>query len=217
MHLPEASAMKELLLRFIMNKGFPCVMAKSVAAKGMLVTQEVADLESENEFKLIVERFHGFIDEYRKNPGRLSSFIVLVNSSLSFENFEAKFWRFLKRLHTEDKLAYRHDPRVSSVVAADDFSFSIKEEAFFILALHPESPRFARRFSSPAIVFNPHQQFENLRKAGIFERIKNLIRKRDINLQGSINPMLSDFGARSEIYQYMGRVHPEDEVLTLTT
>jgi len=34
--------------------------------------------------------------------------------------------------------------------------------------------------------------------------MKNIVRKRDVALSGSINPMLQDFGAASEVYQYSG-------------
>lgn len=114
-----------------------------------------------------------------------------------------------------DKEKYEHDPRVSSQIASPDFSFSMKSEAFFILALHPQSPRLARRLPIPAIVFNPHQQFETLRKKGVFNKVRNFIRNRDKALQGFINPMLSDFGEKSEIYQYTGRVYSPEETLSI--
>ena len=38
------------------------------------------------------------------------------------------------------------------------------------------------------------------------------IRAREVALQGSINPMLSDFGEESEARQYSGRTVPDDWV-----
>ena len=63
----------------------------------------------------------------------------------------------------------------------------------------------ARRFAWPALVFNPHAQFERLRRDGQFDRLRDRIRDRDVALQGTINPNLSDFGERSEARQYSGR------------
>jgi len=40
--------------------------------------------------------------------------------------------------------------------------------------------------------------------------MKQAIRKRELNLQGSINPMLSDYGNASEARQYSGRVVEKD-------
>jgi len=71
--------------------------------------------------------------------------------------------------------------------------------------MHANSSRDARRFPWPALIFNPHEQFERLRADGKWKRMQETIRKRDETLQGSINPMLTDFGVRSEARQYSGR------------
>ena len=135
--------------------------------------------------------------------------------TLDFEQYEKTFWDFLSRLSIEDKKLYTHDARVSDDPQHADFSYSIKSEAFFILAMHPKSPRFARRFLKPAIVFNLHQQFEEMRRKGVFTKVRNLIRFKDKILQGSINPMLTDFGERSEIFQYLGKVYKSGYELNL--
>ena len=57
----------------------------------------------------------------------------------------------------------------------------------------------------PVLVFNLHEQFESLREEGGFERMRDTIRRRDEELQGSINPMVSDHGETSEARQYSGR------------
>jgi uncharacterized protein len=54
-------------------------------------------------------------------------------------------------------------------------------------------------------VFNPHQQFEELKKDHRYEKIKAVVRKRELRNTGSINPMLADFGERSETFQYSGQ------------
>jgi FPC/CPF motif-containing protein YcgG len=55
------------------------------------------------------------------------------------------------------------------------------------------------------MVFNVHAQFERLREERLFERMQETIRSRDLKLQGSLNPNLSDFGKQSEAKQYSGR------------
>mgnify|MGYP001586067322 CR=1 FL=1 len=67
------------------------------------------------------------------------------------------------------------------------------------------SSRKARRFEYPAIVFNPHQQFEQLRRSKKYQAMRMMVRKRDERYSGSINPMLADFGEQSEVIQYSGR------------
>ncbi|HEX8417054.1 MAG TPA: YqcI/YcgG family protein, partial [Methylobacterium sp.] len=66
--------------------------------------------------------------------------------------------------------------------------------------------RPARRFSSPALVFNLHAQFEQLREAGRYEKLRASILQRDEALAGSHNPMLARHGEVSEARQYSGRV-----------
>ena len=83
-------------------------------------------------------------------------------------------------------------------------TLSSKQEAFFILGLHPGAGRAARQFKYPTLVFNPHAEFQKLREAHRYEPMKEVVRKRDIKYSGSINPMLKDFGELSEVYQYSG-------------
>src|SRR5690606_27133649 len=97
------------------------------------------------------------------------------------------------------------DAEVDSDPESDHFSFSLGGKAFYIIGMHPNSSRFARRSPRPTMVFNLHRQFEELRNMGAFEKIRDTIRERDKNLQGSVNPMLHDFGHNREAPQYSGR------------
>lgn len=213
MHFIHCKFMRNEVLSFIKNKAFPCIMARAVATRGLISVVEINDVHDKHLITEILQRFYLFIDEYHLHPQRLSSFIVCFEMKCSFDKFEKFFWKVLKLMDETDKKYFRHDPRVSGDPFSPDFSFSIKEEAFFILALHPESPRFARRFRFPAIVFNPHQQFENLRKNGVYTRVRNIIRSRDKMLQGFINPMVQDFGERSEVFQYTGKTYTDESTI----
>lgn len=184
-------------------------MAKAVATRGLINVHEVNDLNKKKMIPEIMPKFYNFIDEYRQRSDRLSSFIVTFNSQMSFDEFETFFWKVLHNIDEMDKRKFQHDSRVSSDPDSPEFSFSVKSEAFFILALHPESPRLARRFKVPTIVFNPHQQFENLRKNGVYSKVRDIIRFRDKMLQGSINPMVKDFGEKSEVFQYLGKTYAD--------
>ena len=55
------------------------------------------------------------------------------------------------------------------------------------------------------IAFNLHEQFERLRARGKYEPLKAAMRARDLALQGSVNPVLANFGDTSETRQYSGR------------
>lgn len=189
-------------------------MARAVAHQGHLKQLELKSGEGENISTLLTELYH-FIDHYRAHPKTLHSFTLHLTEKefQDFELFEKSFWQILEDLKKEDRKEFGHDPRVSENPLDPHFSYSLKEEAFFILTLHPQSPRWSRRFNTPTIVFNPHQQFEDLRREGRYLKVCDIIRRRDKLLQGDINPMLSDFGTASEIYQYMGRRYAIDETI----
>jgi FPC/CPF motif-containing protein YcgG len=108
-------------------------------------------------------------------------------------------------LHELDRLHHDWNPAVSADVKDPNFSFSFGGWAFFVVGLAPDSERWARRFPWPTLVFNDHFQFERLRAAQRFERIRDVIRERDEQLHGSANPMMEDYGHHSEARQYSGR------------
>ncbi len=200
----------EKILQFINAASFPCLMAKAVAKAGRL---KVMPVDEHVPMTDILTSIYRFVDQYRINPKKLSSFVIELNHRglTDFEAAESFFWRFIKKLSECDRKWFKHDSRVSSDIWSNFFSYSLKEEAFFLLLLHPKSPRLSRRYSRPAIVFNLHSQFEVLRKNQKFSRIRDAIRKRDYALQGERNLMLADYGNASEIFQYTGRHYREGE------
>lgn len=131
--------------------------------------------------------------------------------------FERELWTQLQALHEAD--AHGWDPATSPDPTHKDFSFSFAGRSFYIIGMHPDASRPARRFPRPALVFNLHAQFERLRETGSYEKMRDLIRERDTEQTGGMNPMLADFGKRSEAVQYSGRAvagawqcpfHPEN-------
>jgi len=123
-------------------------------------------------------------------------------------DFEALLWGALQHLHDHD------DAPWASEVAADPdnphFAFSVAGTAFFVVGLHPNASRVARRAPLPTLVFNLHAQFERMRDDGRYQRMRDTIRRRDTDLQGYLNPMVSDHGEASEARQYAGRAVPAD-------
>ena len=64
-----------------------------------------------------------------------------------------------------------------------------------MVGLHPGASRPARRFDRPALVFNLHDQFEQLRANGMYDKMRSTILARDVKLAGDVNPMLADLPA----------------------
>lgn len=192
---------------YIENKEFACVAAKAALAKdqiGYMVAGHMACPKDDNE---ILQFLYSFISTYRNSTELYHSAVVIFDQEdmAGEEMFDALLWQRLQALSNLDAKNYGYDSRVAPDPASPSFSFSLKEESLFIIGLHPASSRASRRFKYPALVFNPHKQFEQLREIEKYQHLKKVVRKRDMAFSGSVNPMLEDFGEASEVYQYSGR------------
>lgn len=205
---PKAEAFRE----FIRDAGFPCVGAKSALSKGQMRIIVARDLTSSWDDLRIYPALLAFAARYRRQPDLFQSFAVVFEgpSALDEEAFERHLWERVQSLSDKDEwLGHPVDERVAHEPDSPHFSLSFAGEAFFVVGLHPNASRPARRFSSPALVFNLHAQFEELREAGRYEKLRSSILQRDEALAGSINPMLARHGEVSEARQYSGRVVDE--------
>jgi FPC/CPF motif-containing protein YcgG len=183
--------------------GYPCVMAASALRRGEVSLHAYPSFDDASAEALgrDLARFARAPD-----PGRgVRSFVAVFGGAApaSEAAFEAALWDLLSALHARDSEAW--DPAVSADPADPEFSFSFAGRAFYIVGMHPAASRPARRLGQPALVFNLHEQFERLRREGRYDRVRGLIRERDRAWSGSVNPMMEDFGVRSEARQYAGR------------
>lgn len=194
---------------------FPCVGAKSALAKGLLEIVIAFDMRSAWDDLRIHDRLLGWANAYRDDPEGLRSIAVIFSqpSSLDEKEFERLLWKRLQSFAEKDNwLGQPYDPAVSPDPDDPHFSLSFGGQAFFVVGLHPAASRPARRFSHPVMVFNLHDQFEQLRESGRYERMREAILERDRQLAGDMNPMLARHGESSEARQYSGRMVGEDWV-----
>lgn len=194
---------------FIAAQDFPCVGAKAALASGSLKIVAARDLTSAWNDLDIHRELLDWAADYRHDPSGLRSLAVIFDGpgDLDERTFEEALWDRIQSL--SDKDAWKglpHDPRVCADPGNPHFSLSFGGEAFFVVGLHPRASRPARRFSRPVLVFNLHDQFEQLRAEGRYERMRERILDRDAKLAGSINPMLARHGEASEAAQYSGRL-----------
>lgn len=198
-------------LSFIETKEFPCIAAKAALARQQVKCMVAGNMACPNEDAGILQFLYEFVDEYRNSKDFYHSAAIIFSGPLinSEEMFDALLWQRLQALQVFDAENYYYDDRVESDTSSPKFSFSIKQEAFYIIGLHPASSRHSRQFKYPVLVFNPHEQFEQLRATTKYDVMKNAVRKRDIVFSGSVNPMLQDFGKASEVYQYSGRKYED--------
>lgn len=191
---------------FVSDAAFPCVAAKSAIAYRNITELTYNNLNAPTKDSELLDNIEQFIATSHDGGG-LRSFVAAFEGPLGMSEleFEQAMWERLQALHDLDARTCDWDGRVSSDPASPDFSFSLRGKAFFVIGLHPNASRRSRRYWRPALVFNLHEQFETLRRQGRYDRMRDVIRKRDAALCGSINPLLRNFGEGSEARQYSGR------------
>jgi hypothetical protein len=195
------------LCDFIRKPEFPCVGAKSALGRNQIVTVTARDIGCPDDDRKILDALYDFIASYDSRKKMFTSFAVLFEGpvDLGEEAFERHLWARLSALHKLDAEKFSWAENVSNDPASGDFAFSLGAHAFFIVGLHPQASRDARRLPHPAMIFNLHEQFQDLRMRGQYQRIKETVLDRDLKAHGSINPMLAEHGAGSAARQYSGR------------
>ena len=205
-----------LAVRFVKSveaPAFPCVGAKSALGKGQMDILVARDVRSGWDDMRITPALASTVAKYRADRALFRTLVVLFEgpADLTEAEFERHLWARAQSLSDKDEwLGYRPDPTVSSDPEDPHFSLSFAGEAFFVVGLHPHASRPARRFETPAMVFNLHDQFQVLRDQQRYEKLRSAILTRDERLAGSINPMLARHGELSEARQYSGRIVEAD-------
>ncbi|MGG5260183.1 guanitoxin biosynthesis heme-dependent pre-guanitoxin N-hydroxylase GntA [Phycicoccus avicenniae] len=211
-HLEEAPAdgVVSSLAAMVAHPEYPCLGARSVfrrSAVTSVVLDDLTDTTPGGSLDVLGDRLRAFAAS-ADPTGDLVSFVACFRgpAPAGERAFETHLWAALRHLHEHDD-----SPWPGSV--ADDpvdphFAFSVGGTPFFVVGLHPDASRIARRAPVPTLVFNLHEQFERMRADGRYARMRDTIRRRDTDLQGSINPMVADHGLSSEALQYSGRQVP---------
>lgn len=205
--------LEQMLFAHVSADSFPCVGAKAALAKGTLAVLACNRIDSAWDDLRIHDGLLKWAEDYRRDPGLFRSFAVVFEGpdDLSETEFEAALWKRVQSL--SDKDVWRNQPYDAGVSADPGnphFSLSFGGSAFFLVGLHPNASRPARRFDRPTIIFNLHDQFETLRAEGKYEGMREKILVRDEDLAGSRNPMLARHGDSSEARQYSGRAVDTD-------
>ncbi len=193
---------------FITDRSFPCVGAKAALQRDGMRFIVARDFRSAWDDLRILPGLLDLAKSYRAEPELFQSLVVLFEKGAPRDErrFEQGLWTRLQSLSDKDEwLGQRADPRVSHDPDDPHFAMSFGGEAFFVVGLHPQASRPARRFDTPAMVFNLHDQFETLRAEGRYDKLRDSIMGRDKAMAGSTNPMLADHGSVSAARQYSGR------------
>lgn len=150
-----------------------------------------------------------FLNEQRRTGSlHLSFWAVFEECYLNEEEFESALWRELSYLTSEEDRDSDWPANATKDPLNPMFRFALGGEEFFVVGMHPHSSRQARRFPTPALIFNVFNQFDQLAKLGKYEPMVQLNRQRDLRFQGSVNPMAEKHGESWESIQFSGRTNP---------
>lgn len=192
----------------------PCIFGKSV------IKSQNYDLKlysSLTDMKSIMKLYNDLLTfkntQIEKYGNDFSSFMaVFLDEKISNEeDFDNKLWNVLNILSQKDKLYHKWDDSVSSSPSDSNFSFSFGGRAYFVLGMHQCSSRLSRKFKYPTLVFNARYYFDLLRENGTMKKYRTMIREKDFNIQGTINPNLisySDNDSEAKLYSGM-KISPD--------
>jgi len=197
---------------FVRDREFPCVGAKSALARTQMDIVVARDITSAWDDLRIHPGLFEAARRFTLDPSLFQSFVVVFEGPRDLDEvaFERAMWDRIQSLTDKDAWnGLPYDTTVDPDPNSPHFSLSFGGEAFFAVGMHPRASRPARRFQTPAVVFNLHRQFEMLRAAGTYEKLRASILERDVTLAGAVNPMLARHGETSEARQYSGRAVDE--------
>lgn len=205
---PALAAVNAALHAFVEHGSYPCVGAKAAIARCSYVLGIYPALDDTGSAEAAAADARWFAAHAAEIDDSFATFLAVFRSATIADDasFETALWTYLQAMHRADPDNW--DRSVSSDPADPGFRFSVGGSAFFVIGMHPNASREARRFPFPTIVFNLHSQFEALREEGRFEKMRTVIRGREEALAGEPNPLLADYGKSSEAAQYAGVAHP---------
>lgn len=208
----EPSEVRAALHEFFMGDTFSCMGGRAAWKRGSATHNHYAQLGGESCCARLYDDLENFATRLNTTESLFMTFLATFASphNISENEFETLLWRQLWMLHKVDARRYSWAAGVDRDPMADHFAYSIAGRRFFVVGMHSNASRRTRRFSWPLLVFNPHDQFDILRETGAFERIRRITRKREMCIQGSLNPRLIMYGYRPESMRYSGRAVEPD-------
>lgn len=202
--IPSQDEVRDHLAPWVLSPDYPCLGARAVFNRDRAHIVTTGRLGSVSSSLDVYRALREFGEEADPSAGFTSLIAAFGGEPPRTEfTFEDRLWATLQHLHDFDDAPW--NPEVSDDPTDVDFSFSVGGTAYFVVGLHAHASRDARRTPWPVLVFNLHSQFEELKASGRYDRMRDLIRGRDVDLQGSVNPMVADHGVSSEARQYSGR------------
>jgi uncharacterized protein len=211
-YLPDSEKICDEIRSLILQENYPCVAAIQSVIRNDYLIAIYKQFGNGAQWKQLRADLLHYVGLQRETQSRYLSFWAVFTSATKIPDnevdFEKHLWRELSLLSSEEERSADWDRNDSSNPNDGSFCLSLNGSKLFVVGLHPQSSRKARRFPYPAMVFNTLSQFEQFEDDGTYQAMVNIIRHRDLKFQGSINPMVLAHGDVWESIQYSGRENP---------
>lgn len=204
--MPTPTNIQNSMDELIHQKNYPCVPALLSLQQGEYQVGVYSKFGTGHSAERMHQELIAFKNRQQQSKSLyLSYWAVFEEDFQGGESaFEDLFWEELSHLCAKEQ-EKDWDPQFSSDPKDPKFCISLAGSAYFVVGLHSQSSRRARKFPYPAIVFNLYEQFEELDRLGKYQSIVKNNRKREMLFQGSLNPMVEKYGDKWESIQFSGK------------
>lgn len=217
MHVPTVATVRHSIERILKARDYPCVAAIRSLANDECRIGVYENFGSGRSSAALASNLYLFLEEQRQTQSPFLSYWATFpdpikggHLDMDETEFENKLWHELSCLAAVAGFESKWDPRFSSDPESQGFCFSFAGSAFFVVGVHPRASRKSRQFPYPALVFNVYTQFETLMKNGQYDPMVRTIRRREKAYEGSVNPMVIEYGEKWESIQFSGARNPSD-------
>ena len=179
---PFPSEAQAAFQKLVTDFSFPCIGAKATWNSGAVSFGFYERLANHTSTKNLAHDLEQFTRRNMQQAAtQLATLIAVFRGPFDLDEreFEKLLRSQLQNLHDLDSQRFAWDARVSADLTEPEFLFSFAGQAYYVIGMHGNSSREARRFPWPTLVFNPHEEFERLRTDGNWKRMKQTIRARD--------------------------------------
>ncbi|UOF01789.1 YqcI/YcgG family protein [Bdellovibrio reynosensis] len=200
------------LRALVSQKNYPCVAAVKAFHDGDFIFDTYSKFGTGESAQRLAQNLLSFKEKQSKPGGEYLTYIAVFpeDQSTDEHTFEMHLFHELSAIWNFPEIAGKWDEKFSSNPDDKNFCFSLDGSAFFVVGMHPQSSRRARRLPYNALIFNLYSQFQVLREKGVFDSMVKSIRHRDMQFQGSVNPMVEQYDNKWEAIQYSGKMNPPD-------
>ncbi len=190
----------------VTQKNYPCVAAIQSYFRNEYQVGFYGAFGSGNNWRSLRQDLLLFLKRQKETNSKYLSFWAVFEPELFSESeYEKALWRELSFLTSEEDRGSDWPNAEVSNPNSPNFRFALGSSEFFVVGMHSQSSRLARRWSTPALIFNVFSQFETLKSENKYDSMVTTNRARDVSFQGSANPMVEQHGEQWESIQFSGR------------